>query len=177
MLRPLLFIVPVVMVLGCESPGPRLNAPPHGDAEEVSNLRDQYEHMIDNALLADMSVNDAHFLPHRPLLNSLGEERLARIAALIEMYGGEVRFNAADRDEKLIAARTNSIVEFLREQGVDVASDGVVMALPGGRGVDATQAIVIRAGEGTYKPKRGAGGSSSTGGGSSGGASTKSNGN
>lgn len=177
MLRPALLAIPILFVAGCESPGPRLNAPPHGDAEEVSNLRDQYEHMIDNALLADMSINDAHFLPHRPLLNSLGEERLARIAALIEMYGGEVRFNAADRDAALVAARTRAIVEFLREQGIDIATDGVEMNLPGGRGVDAAQAIVIRAGEGTYKPKRGAGGTPSAASVSTGGISSKSSGN
>ncbi len=175
MTRSILIVALALIAAGCESPGPRLNAPPHGEAVEVSNLRDQYDHMTDNALLADMSVNDVHFMPHRALLNSLGEERLTRMAALIEMYGGSVRFNAAERDEKLVAARTSAIVEFLREQGVDVTADQIVGDLPGGRGMEASQAITIRANEGTYKPKKSPAGSASSTSGS--GASSKSGGN
>jgi hypothetical protein len=146
----------VALLLGCEGPGPRLNAPPHGQADEVSSMRDMYDFMTDNALLADMSVSDVHFLPHRPLLSSLGEERLTRLSALLEMYGGAIRFGSNERDARLVAARTQTIADYLRSKGVDVTADTVSAELPGGRGIEAAQAILIRANEGLYKPRKAA---------------------
>lgn len=161
MLRALSLIAPLLLVFGCESPQPRLNAPPHGEAEEVSNLRDLYDHMCDNATLSDMAVNDSHFNPHRASLNSLGESKLVRMAALIEQYGGDVRYNAAMRDDALVDARVRSLVRFLNDHGVAVREDDIVRDLPAGEGMDATQAILIRANEGVYKPKRAGAGAAS----------------
>ncbi len=147
-------VVFAVLLTGCEGPGPRLNAPPHGQTEEVSNLRDTYDFMTDNALLADMSVSDCHFLPHRARLSSLGEERLTRLAALMEMYGGAIRFSSAESDPRLVTARSQTITDYLRGLGVDVTAETVTSELRGGRGMEASQAIAIRANEGVYKPKR-----------------------
>lgn len=163
MLRSVVLIAVAGMVaVGCDTPGPRLNAPPHGQTEKVSNLRDQYEFMIDNALLADMSISDVHFYPHRALLSPLGEERLCRLAALMEMYGGEIRYTAADGDETLVNKRTQTIIDFLQAQGIAVCTADVVHDLPGGRGMEASSAILIRADEGMYKPKKGAGAKTET---------------
>ncbi len=142
-----------LLLSGCQEPQARLNAPPHGQAEVKCDLRSEYDHMIDNALLETMTVSDVHFVPHRPLLNSLGEERIARLAALMETYGGTVRFSTDSTDEKLVAARTALILEQLRAHGIDATSETVKPDLPGGPGLDANQAILIRANEGMYKPK------------------------
>ena len=141
----------------CKSPQPRLNAPPHGTAEKTSQLQSMYEHMIDNALLEEMTVSDIHFLPHRSILNTLGQQRLSRLASLMEAYGGEIRFNTNLEDEQLIDQRLDIVLEFLREAGLDTSAEILRRDLPGGPGIDATEAILIKLHEATYKPCKSSG--------------------
>lgn len=149
----------------CNSPSSRMNAPPHGVAAETSDMQGLYVYMADNALLADMTVSDVHFYPHRPLLNTLGKQRLSRLASLMHVYGGEIRFSTDLEDDELLDARTEAIITFLAEAGIDTAADVLERGLPGGRGMDAAEVILIKANEGTYRP------GSSSGSGSSGSAS------
>lgn len=129
----------------CQQPISRLNAPPHGPTEKPSELQAQYAHMVDNALLADMTVADVHFVPHRVMLNSLGEERLSRLATLMEVHGGTIRFSTDEPDEELIAERVEKIRTFLRQAGVDTSLPVVKRDLPGGTGLGAREAILIKA--------------------------------
>lgn len=129
----------------CQQPISQLNAPPHGATEKPSELQAQYAHMVDNALLADMTVSDVHFVPHRAMLNSLGEERLARLASLMEVCGGTVRFNTDVTDEELVSERVEKIRTFLRQAGVDTSQPILKRDLPGGAGMDAREAILIKA--------------------------------
>lgn len=136
-----------------------MNAPPHGTAEEASPLRAEFVQMEDNALLADMCLTDVHFVPHRAMLNALGEARLARLAALLEVYGGSVRFSTDETDTKLTDERVARIREYLTEVGVDTSAERVAVGLPADRGMDATQAVLIKVNEGTFKPKKQSAGS------------------
>lgn len=138
----------------CQQPAARLNAPPHGRAERQAPLHAEYAQMVDNALLADMVVTDVHFLPHRPMLNSLGEERIARLALLMHEYGGSVRFSTNETDEELVDQRTEEIMKALQAAGIDPYRDVVRRDLPGGRGLDASQAIVIKARATSFKKKQ-----------------------
>lgn len=147
---------------GCQEPAPRVNASPAGQAEAKGELQDTYAYMIDNGLLADMSVSDVHFLPHRPLLSSLGEQRVQRLAALIHMYGGTIRFSTRESDDALVAQRTTVIKAALAAEGIDTTAEVVKGELPGGRGMDAAQAILIKSVEGTYVPKKKAGADTAT---------------
>jgi hypothetical protein len=165
-------IVLAVGLCGCQKPTARLNAPPHGYSEEANPLQDEYEQMIDNALLADMTLSDIHFMPDRPMLSTHGEERLSRLAALLERYGGTIRFST-NADDKLVAARTERVMDYLTELGVDTTAQVMTRDLPASRGMDAAQAILIKVNEGTYIPKKktstnsgsnGSGGSADTGG-------------
>lgn len=140
--------------LGCNQPGPRLNAPPHGQPVETTDLQGTFVYMSDNALLADMSISDMHFLPHRAQLTTLGQERLGRLAALIEEYGGTIRFSTNLTDEQLIARRMDAVREFLREIGVEAGDAILTRDVPGGRGMEATEAVEIKKQEGTYRPDR-----------------------
>ncbi len=152
-----LLIVTVAVSLlagGCNTPGARLNAPPHGPAYTTADLQGTFTYMGDNALLADMTVGDMHFLPHRALLNDLGVQRLDRLAALMEAYGGTIRFNTELTDEDLIARRSGVIMDFLAQAGVDTTREVVMREMPGGEGMPATEAILIKAEEGTYNPKK-----------------------
>lgn len=146
-----------LLVAGCPSTSPRLNAPPHGSAESVHDMQGVFTYMTDNALLADMSVSDMHFLPHRALLSTLGQQRLSRLAQLINAYGGTIRFNSNLDDEALLDKRSSTIVEFLGELGLDTSSEIVTRDIRGGRGMDATEVILIKVHEGTYDPTRDAG--------------------
>lgn len=141
-------------LLGCNSPGQRLNAPPHGEAQSTSDLQGTFVYMHDNALLANMTVGDRHFMPHRPALNTTGVERLSRLASLMEAYGGTIRFDTEETDEKLNHARLKAIRDFLAEAGIDTTAETVTMDLAGGDGMDAREAILIRAHEGTYSPNK-----------------------
>lgn len=152
-----LFGVAVLGVLfgsGCQQSEKRLNAPPHGVPQETSDLQGTFVYMHDNALLADMTVADYHFLPHRPLLTSLGKTRLDRLASLMEAYGGTIRFNTDSTDEELTRKRTDAVVAYLGELGVPAASQAVKRAGPGGAGMPAAEAILIMQKEGTYDPEK-----------------------
>jgi len=151
----------VVFLAGCETPEPRLNAPPHGTSTETSDMRKMYDHMTDNALLADMSVSDIHFLPARAQLNALGVERVAKLAILIELYGGTVRFSTDVEDEALVKARETQILDRLAEAGIDTGSPVLVRDMPASSGMNAGEALLIRANEATYQPKKGGGGAAS----------------
>ncbi len=146
----------------CQTPSPRLNAPPHGEAEDVSELQSMYAQMIDNELLADMTVTDVDFVPGRAMLNKLGEDRLCRLAGLLEVYGGTVRLDTNLTDQPLIKERLSVITKFLEGEGIDTSGPVVVLGMPDSRGMAADEAILIKQNEGTYKPKGGASGGGSS---------------
>jgi hypothetical protein len=141
----------------CNSPAPRLNAPPHGTADSTSEMQSTIVAMTDNALLADMSISDIHFMPHRAILNGLGRERLSRLASLMEAYGGEIRFSTDSDDERLIRDRTEVVVAFLGEAGIATSADTVHRDMPGGTGMSAAEVILIKANEATYRPRKSGG--------------------
>jgi hypothetical protein len=144
-----------LLLTGCNEPAKRLNAPPHGVPVQTSEMQAMYEHMQDNALLEDMTISDVHFYPHRAMLNTLGQQRLSRFAALLEAYGGTLRYNTSLEDDDLVDARMLAIMDCLGESGVDTASEIVQRDVPGGTGMDANQAILIKAVEGSYTPEAG----------------------
>lgn len=143
-----------ILVVGCETPQPRLNSPPHGAAYDVSDLQGMFVYMSDNAILSDMTVSDMHFLPHRAQLNGLGEQRVMRLAHLLNAYGGTVRLSTNLTDDELIHQRSEVVVAQLAEHGVDTTAELMRVDLPGGAGMDAAQAILIKQNEGTYKVRK-----------------------
>lgn len=149
---------PIALIAGCQDPNARLNAPPHGDEPAATNeMQGTYAYMQDAALLADMSLSDVHFLPHRALLTSLGEQRLSRLALLVKEYGGSIRLSSDITDTTLLNKRVDSVVAFLTEAGVDMSPQTVVQDVPGGRGMTASEVLLILTNEGQYKVKKGGG--------------------
>ncbi|HPC20967.1 MAG TPA: hypothetical protein PK920_00650 [Phycisphaerae bacterium] len=149
----------VILLCACNSPSLRLNAPPHGCAEARHEMQAMYTHMSDNALLADMNLSDVDFIPHRPMLSARGEERLCRIVALMQEYGGEIRYTAENGDRDLVDRRIEVIIDFLTEAGLP--AHAVREGLPGGRGMEAREVLLIKLVEGTYSPERSGGGEKS----------------
>lgn len=141
-------------VTGCNAPGGRFAEPVRDESCKAADLQGTFAYMTDNALLADMTVGDMHFLPGRALLNDLGVQRLRRLASLMEAYGGSVRFNTALTDEELIARRIDVVLDFLAQAGVDTTRQVLSRDMPGGRGMDAPQALLIKKEEGSYDPAK-----------------------
>ncbi|HMQ14664.1 MAG TPA: hypothetical protein PKC49_01705 [Phycisphaerae bacterium] len=148
---------------GCSEPSKRLNAPPHGTPYDVSDLQAPLVYMTDNALLADMTVSDVHFLPHRPQLSGLGEERVARLISLVQAYGGTIRLSSDLDDSDLLAARGDTVRRRLADAGLDASSESLRDDLPGGRGMSAAEVVLIKVNEGTYAPKKKTGSTSAAG--------------
>jgi len=146
--------VACLALTACQKQGSRLNAPPHGSAEEVAGIRSSFDHMTDNALIADMTVSDVHFHPHRSMLNTLGEERVRRLAGILEVYGGTVRFTTDSRDDEFAQKRLDAVVALLADHGIDTTQEVVTRDMPGDAGMDAAQAILIRKHEATYDPAK-----------------------
>ncbi len=155
MLRILCPILCVCVIAGgCSQRSPRLNAPPQGPAETVHDLQGPFVYMTDNALLADMSVSDMHFLPHRPMLSVTGERRVHRLGQLMEAYGGTIRLNSDLKDDALLTQRAETVREYLAGMGVDTSMDIVTQGMRGGTGMEATEALLIKKNEGIYDPAR-----------------------
>lgn len=162
----LTMITGAALLTACNKPHARLNAPPHGEPVETTDMQGTFVYMQDNALLANMTVNDTHFLPHRARLNGAGEERLCRLAALMHEYGGTIRFDSDLEDGGLRSARTQAVIEFLNELGMQATSETVKPDMAGGSGMAGAEAVLIRANEGTYNPTKAKQSSAQTGGGS-----------
>jgi hypothetical protein len=132
------------MLAGCQGPSSRLNAPPQGPSERPNKLQDQYTYMNDNALLAEMSMSPAHFIPGRADLNGLGLRRLTRYAELLQQYSGTLHYDGVQDPEPLARERMERMRGFLAQAGLDPKCAQVELGLAGGTGMRGEEAIEIR---------------------------------
>lgn len=107
--------------------------------------------MADNAMLQDMSVADFHFVPHTSELSGTGADRLERMAALLNTYGGTVRYETDLRDQELLKKRMDHVREYLAVAGCNMDRVEVKAMISGGRGMAADKAIIVDL-KGTAKP-------------------------
>lgn len=143
------------MGVGCNQPARMDPTPMANEATPpVATMQGTYVNMADNALLNLMTVNDAHFLPHRAMLSGLGRERVARLASLMEVYGGTVRLDTDCTDEDLVQRRIDTVIAALSEAGLDTTHSLVERDLPGGTQFGATEAILIKVTKGTFNPMK-----------------------
>lgn len=144
-------------VAGCYGPSARLNSPPQGHTDRESTLNAHFIPMVDSAMLSDRSIADIHFVPHRAELNTLGMRRLSRMAQLVEVYGGEVRYATSLTDENLVRQRMESVRHYLHDVGLPDEQIVVVQALPGGRGLTGDEVVRIKQAS-EFTPKKEGGG-------------------
>ena len=95
--------------------GPRSPSNLHMDKmnQTKASYGSHFTHMTDNAMLSDMSLADMHFIPHTSELSGLGEVRIDRMAKLLNVYGGTVRYAAELGDEAMIEQRMQHVREYL----------------------------------------------------------------
>ncbi len=110
--------------------------------------------MADNAMLQDMSVADFHFVPHTSELSGTGADRLDRMAALLNTYGGTVRYETDLGDQELLKKRMDHVREYLAVAGCNMDRVEVKAMISGGRGMAADKAIIVDL-KGTAKPASG----------------------
>jgi hypothetical protein len=147
-----------ILLMGCQDPSPRSNAPPQGVSANPHELGENYVHMVDNALLADMSMSEVHFVPHAHELNALGVRRLNRLAQILKIYGGTVNYDGTEPDRDLRQERVERIEEYLLASGVGADTFEVQQDVAGSDGMDAIEAVAVRRATRVQEEEVGAGG-------------------
>lgn len=98
-------------------------------------------YMVDNAILNDMSVADAHFVLHTSELNGIGAARLDRMARLLNTYGGRVRYETTSNDEAMVGERIQHVREYLALAGCKMDRVEVSVGRAGGHGMPGREAV------------------------------------
>lgn len=122
---------------------------PHSASDVQMDKMDQskasfgsyFTHMTDNAMLSDMSLADMHFIPHTNELSGLGEVRIDRMAKLLSVYGGTVRYATELGDEAMIEQRMEHVREYLTLVGCSMDRVTVAVMGPGGIGMPGAEAV------------------------------------
>ena len=110
--RCLMFLVSVALISsGCKN----YESASDRQQQRMNQTQDEYgshfTHMVDNAILRDMSLADFHFIPHSSELSGTGAARLERMAKLLNVYGGTVNYVARETDQKIITKRLDHVRE------------------------------------------------------------------
>lgn len=105
--------------------------------------RDHWTDMADNAMLHDMTVADFHFVPHSAEISGTGQARLERMAMLLDVYGGTVRYETFETGDALVKQRLEHVREYLATTGCDMKRVEIKAMISGGRGMLATKAIMV----------------------------------
>ncbi len=100
-----------------------------------------FTYMADNAMLHDMSLADIHFVPHTSELSGVGEARLERLAKLLNVYGGTVRYETQLDDEAQSRQRLEHVREYLALIGCNMDRVEVAIMMSGGRGMPGEEAV------------------------------------
>lgn len=111
--------------------------------KSMEEPREHFMNMADNAMLHDMSIADFHFVPHTAELSGTGAARLNRMAALLDTYGGIVRYETLNTDEAMVKQRLDHVHEYLALTGCDMGRVQIKAMISGGRGMAATKAIQV----------------------------------
>jgi hypothetical protein len=121
-------LVLVIVSAGCQQPSQRLNSPPQGDTVHRSPMQEPYQAMVDNSVLADMSIADIHFAGGTARLSGTGEYRLSR-------YDTQVM------DDKLVHQRLQRVEEYLAAAGCDMDKCSVRQGMAASAYMPAAQAV------------------------------------
>ncbi len=136
-----LVLASLVLMVGCQQPPQRLNSPPQGDTANRSPLQEPYQSMVDNSILADMTIADIHFAGETAQLSGAGEYRLNQLAQVCKTNGGHVRYDSQVTDPKLLQERVQRAEEYLAAAGCDMDKCSVRLGMAATANMPAQQAI------------------------------------
>jgi hypothetical protein len=133
----------VLAVVGCAGGG--LKTATDIQLEHIQAMRDRsrahQQDMIDNAVLADMSLAEFHFIPHSAELSGTGVKQLDRMAPMLDTYGGTVHYGGNMSDDELVKQRIAHVHEYLAMTGCNMDHVKIVPGLAGGTGMQARTAL------------------------------------
>jgi len=139
---------PLVIAMGaaCYKPRPTItmNAPPGGERDETS-VGEFFAYHNDQGMMADLAIADMHFLTASKHLTGAGEARLERYAELLATSGGQLHYDTKLDDSALVNSRLRIAREFLMQVSPGSKRIEIVLGMPRGRGMDATEAAGGRA--------------------------------
>lgn len=118
-----------------------MNAPQTEDSPPQPEMAEYYAYHNDQGMMSDLSIADIHFIPHQANLSGVGEARLERYAELLATSGGTLCYDTRMADDALVQARLAMAREFLAHAVPGKNQIDVVLGLPGGRGMLATEAL------------------------------------
>ncbi len=153
-LVPLLLVATTSALTGCESSSKRQHA--RMDVSKAS-AGQHFDQMVTNAALHDRSVADLHFISHSSELSGTGELRLNRLAAILNTYGGTLRYETVMADAAMIEKRVANVREYLSLVGCNMAAVDIAVMRSGGHGMSATEAMA-KTERGTSPDQQGGGG-------------------
>lgn len=132
-----------LVVAGCQSDAFRSSSGRHLDriANQEKRSREYEQIMVNNGVMANMSLAEFHFMPHSKQLSGSGVARLDRMALMLDTYGGTVRYAGGMGDDELVAQRIDHVREYLTMTGCNMDRVKIEPGLPGGGGVTARRAL------------------------------------
>lgn len=122
-----------------------MNTPAQEDGPEQNSLAEYFANHNDQGMVADRSLSDIHFQPHSVHLSGTGVARLDRYAELYADEGGTLFYQTSQCDEELTEARLAIARSYLAKASTTGKRIDVVLGLPGGRGMNATEAAAGQA--------------------------------
>jgi len=128
-------------MVGCQQPSQRLNSPPQGDTANRSYMQESYKSMVDNSVVADMTITDIHFVGDTAQLSGTGEYRLAQLAQACKAGGGHIRYDSQITDSKLLQERVQRAEEYLAAAGCDMDKCSVRLGMAATAVMPADQAV------------------------------------
>lgn len=138
-----LMLLPIglMAVLACNPQSKLRNQDPARAVETRADFYPGFVYMVDNAILHDMSLYDIHFVPHTAELSSTGLARLDRMSALLDVYGGVVRYDTRMTDEEMFDARLGHVAEYLASTGCNMDRVELARMQAGGGTMTAAEAV------------------------------------
>ena len=141
--RTICGVAAVCAVVGCKNDAFKSSS--ERQLDRIANMEQrsrEYEQlMINNGVMADMSLAEFHFMPHSMELSGNGVARLDRMAVMLDTYGGNVRYAAAMGDDELVSQRIGKVREYLAMTGCNLDGVTIEPGLPGGSGVSSRRAL------------------------------------
>ncbi len=132
----------LVMTTGCQQGETvSMNSPQTEDSPPQPGIAEYFAYHNDQGMISDMSIADVHFIPHQASLSGIGEARLERYAELLATTGGTLNYDTRLQDNTLIEARLAIAREFLAHAVPGKNQISVVLGMPGGRGMLATESM------------------------------------
>ena len=128
------------LILGCEE---RLKEPAEDknlDAELVKTLNNIG---VENAIIAQHTLYPYHFVPDGGQLIELGRRDLGVLAKHFAEHAGTLNVRRGDAPAELYEARVASVMQGLKEMGVNTARMNLSDGMPGGTGMASERVVTI----------------------------------